>query len=166
MGSPLPQGRFSQAEEVFRHWYGIDRDNPLAAVLFGDALARTGRTAEAKAVFEQLAQRLPEKNFGRLALFLAHALDGDKAEALRAVTPTMMEWLRWDPSLSFDMAIGYALINEKEKAIDWLETATRVGFINYPFLSEYDPLLENLRQEKRFLTLMEDVRSRWERFEV
>ncbi len=77
-----------------------------------------------------------------------------------------MEWVCWDPSLSFDMAYGYALINEKEKAIDWLETATRIGFINYPFLSEYDPLLESLRQEKRFLTLMEDVRSSWERFEV
>ena len=162
----LSQGRFSQAEEVCRRWYGDERDNPLAALIFGDVLARTGGTEEAKAVFEQLAQRLPEKNVGRLALFLAHALDGDKAEALRAVTPTLMEWVRWDPELSWEMATGYALINEKQKAIDWLETATRVGFINYPFLSQYDPLLENLRQEKRFLALMEDVRLRWERFEV
>jgi hypothetical protein len=38
--------------------------------------------------------------------------------------------------------------------------------INYPFLSQYDPLLKNIRQEKRFQELMEEVRSRWERFEV
>ena len=52
------------------------------------------------------------------------------------------------------------------RRLEWLENATHRGLINYPFLSQYDPLLENIRQEKRFKELMEEVRSRWERFEM
>jgi non-specific serine/threonine protein kinase len=64
------------------------------------------------------------------------------------------------------MATGYALIEERDAALDWLENAICRGFINYPFLSRYDPLLVNIRQERRFTDLMEKVRSQWERFAV
>ncbi len=47
-----------------------------------------------------------------------------------------------------------------------LERATRLGFVNYPFLSEYDPLWAHLRQDARFSALMQKVRLQWERFEV
>jgi hypothetical protein len=47
-----------------------------------------------------------------------------------------------------------------------LEYATSRGFINYPFLNEYDPLLENIRGEPRFKKLMERVKHEWENFEV
>ena len=33
-------------------------------------------------------------------------------------------------------------------------------------LCEHDPLLEQIRGQKRFATLMEQVKERWERFEV
>jgi hypothetical protein len=40
------------------------------------------------------------------------------------------------------------------------------GMINYPFINEYDPLLKNIRSEKRFEILMNKVKERWESFEV
>ena len=52
------------------------------------------------------------------------------------------------------MAHGYALIGEKEKALDWLENAINRGFIAYPFLTKHDPFLENIRGEERFQYLM------------
>ncbi len=78
----------------------------------------------------------------------------------------MTEWARWDFEASWEMATGYALIGETDDALEWLENAVQRGFINYPFLSQYDPLLENIRHERRFVALMEDVRSQWERFEA
>ena len=42
----------------------------------------------------------------------------------------------------------------------------RWGFINYPFLNEYDPFLENIRREERFKKLMKRVKHEWENFEV
>ncbi len=159
-------GRFAQAVDLFRCWCRDEPDHPLAAMLLGDVLARTGSREEAITVFDQLARRLPEAAFGQLALFLRRALDGDRGGALAAVTPTLMEWARLDFEASWEMATGYALIGETDDALEWLENAVQRGFINYPFLSKYDPLLENLREEKRFLTLMDNVRFQWEQFEV
>jgi disulfide oxidoreductase YuzD len=63
------------------------------------------------------------------------------------------------------MADFYGLLGDKEKALDWLEHAVKRGFINYPYMNEYDPYLENIRGEPRFKELMKRVKAEWERFE-
>ena len=63
------------------------------------------------------------------------------------------------------MASNYALIGEKELAMDWLQISINLGNFNYPFLNEYDPFLENLRGEERFRKMMTEVKARWEAFE-
>ena len=135
-------------------------------MLLGDILARDGHQDEAESVLEQLAARLPETVFGQVALCLSHALGGRATEALQAVTPSLTASVRRDVQYSWEMAAGYALIDERDEALNWLEHAVRHGFLNYAFLSQHDPLLENLRQEPRFKALMEKVRSQSERFEV
>ena len=64
------------------------------------------------------------------------------------------------------MAESYALIDEYKEALDWLEHGVDFGFINYPFLTEYDRLLGNIRSKPRFKKLMERVKHEWENFEV
>jgi non-specific serine/threonine protein kinase len=63
------------------------------------------------------------------------------------------------------LAQGYALAGFSEPSLHWLEIAIGRGFINYPFLSRWDPSFESLRREPRFLTLMDTVHERWKRFE-
>ena len=64
------------------------------------------------------------------------------------------------------VAEAFAFLNEKERALEWLENAVWRGVINYPFLSQYDSFLENIRGEERFKKLMERVKHEWEHFEV
>jgi hypothetical protein len=64
------------------------------------------------------------------------------------------------------MAECDALIGEKDEAITSLECAVNLGAVNYPLYSEIDPLLENIRGEKRFKKLMQRVKQEWENFEV
>ena len=64
------------------------------------------------------------------------------------------------------MATFYSYLDDKEQSIDWLENAVDRGFINYPFLSEHDKLLRNIRGEERFKKLIEKVKHEWENFEV
>jgi hypothetical protein len=51
-------------------------------------------------------------------------------------------------------------------SLEFLENAVNRGLINYPLISEIDPLLENIRGEERFKKLMERVKYEWENFEV
>jgi len=68
--------------------------------------------------------------------------------------------------MAWYIADCYALIDEKEQSLKWIERAIEWGLINYPFLSEIDPFLENIRGEERFKKLMERVKYEWENFEV
>ena len=65
-----------------------------------------------------------------------------------------------------DSRVKTVVLDAKDEALNWLEHAINIGFINYPFLNEYDPFLENIRGEKRFKKLMERVKYEWEHFEV
>lgn len=53
-----------------------------------------------------------------MARFLRHALDGDRDRVRKAVTPTLTEWAGWDFQTTWEMATGYALVGEKDAAID------------------------------------------------
>ena len=88
-------------------------------------------------------------------------------KALQVVTPKLRAALRWDETASWLMARCYALLNDRQEAVAWLEhAALDRGFINYPLLAEYDPALKHLRGDSRFENLMAQVKVRWERFEV
>ena len=67
---------------------------------------------------------------------------------------------------SWFIAIGYAILDERDKALDWLENAVKWGLINYPLLSKYDPFLKKMHTEERFQKLMDKVKSEWEEFEI
>jgi hypothetical protein len=38
------------------------------------------------------------------------------------------------------------------------------GFANYPYLAEHDPFMARLRDEPRFVGILERCRTEWERF--
>jgi hypothetical protein len=59
----------------------------------------------------------------------------------------------------------FALTNQTSEALDWLERSVDRGFVNYPFLSTVDPLLNGLKEENRFQELMQRVKCKWEMFE-
>jgi hypothetical protein len=58
------------------------------------------------------------------------------------------------------------LIDEKERALDWLERDVDLGMINYPLMNELDPFLKNIRGEERFRKLMARVKKEWDEFQV
>jgi TolB-like protein len=73
-------------------------------------------------------------------------------------------WAQKDYAYSLYFAEIYAMLDKTDIAMDWLENAIMHGNINYPFISRYDPLLENLRCHIRFIELMERLKHEWECF--
>jgi len=41
-----------------------------------------------------------------------------------------------------------------------------LGVFNYPFLSRHEPFLQRLRDEPRFIALLERARTEWDAFEA
>ena len=64
------------------------------------------------------------------------------------------------------MAQCNSLLGDAPNALRWLEIAMEKGFINYPMISRWDPLLTNVRRTPGFDILVKQLRSRWENFEV
>ena len=73
---------------------------------------------------------------------------------------------RRDGFLSAQVMDFYALLDDRDQALAWLENAVDRGFINYPYLSKHDPFLTKLRDDPRFKEILARVRIDWERFKV
>jgi non-specific serine/threonine protein kinase len=82
------------------------------------------------------------------------------------VTTELSQITECDPHYSWNFAQCYAVIGDPANAITWLEKAMSKGFINYPMISRWDPLLASVRQTPEFDGLVDRVRDRWENFEV
>jgi len=56
-------------------------------------------------------------------------------------------------------AAFYALVNEKDKALEWLDRAVRNGDERAEYFQR-DPLLASIREEPRFKQLLESIAFR------
>ncbi len=158
-------GQYDLALREFRRLYDLDPEHPWWQAWYALALAYNEQIDEAFAVIDQSARATPDDMHTKLALMQIYGLKGDKEAALNELTGDFREWCR-ERLWSSRIATSFALLNEREEALDWLEHTVNSGFIHYPLLSERDPWLDNIRGEERFKQLMKRVKKEWEAFEV
>jgi non-specific serine/threonine protein kinase len=162
----LFEGKFSSAIKSLYKFHQIEPGNPFYRYWYAIANAYNQNIEEAYKIFALIERDTPNTIWSQLSAFFINALKGKKAEALQSVTKETREMFKKDEMFPIWMAESYTLIHEKEEAFNWLEHGISWGFINYPFLNEYDPFLESIRGEPRFKKLMERVKHEWESFEV
>ncbi|MGH8004351.1 MAG: tetratricopeptide repeat protein, partial [Limisphaerales bacterium] len=159
-------GSFDNAVPPLEKAYQMEPAIPLHRFAFGLALAYSGRVQEAIRFIDVLVQLKPPTFLDRIILMTLYGLKGEKQLALEQVTEEVRTTAQRDFQWSWHLAAGYAANDEKEKALEWLENAVNLGFINYPMLAKYDPFLEGLRKEKRCQKLLERAKYEWEQFET
>jgi tetratricopeptide (TPR) repeat protein len=162
----LMSGRLEPALQPSKKAHKMAPESPMWGFHYARVLALNHQLKEACSFFDRIAKDSPQETLGLLSPFYKYVLQGERAKALKYMTKELKEAVRMDETLSLFIAESYALIDDKEEAIDWLEHAVWRGVLNYPYLSNYDPFLENIRGEKRFKKLMERVKYEWENFEV
>ena len=156
-------GQFESALEKLTQEYQSRKDDPLYNWCYSLSLLYSCHFDEAFTVINRLPK---DPLVNKILILLYYANQKKKSEVLQLISTKLKLWAEKDFSLSLYLAECYSLINEEEEALNWLEKAVNRGFINYPFLNEYDPFLENIRGEERFKKLMERVEYEWENFEV
>ena len=155
-------GDFEQSLPWVERGLAIDVALPISVWAAAIAKAWCGKIDEATAHVDELAGIAPGWVYTEHALFLKHALRGEKQLALAHYTPDFDKEAAYDCHFALHVAHCFALIGEKEKALDFLETAVRTGLVNHRFLSKLDPLLENIRGEERFKSLMKEAKRLFE----
>ena len=158
------QGKYEQALSVLRT---IPQEVNPAVVGHQTAWAlfNLGRKEEASATLEQLLRDYPEDNGGSFtsvqAVLAASAGQQRKAEDKIKLAVERGKGFGHFHHTAYHIACAYALMNNPEQAIKWLEVAADDGFPCYP-LFESDTNLDSLRQDARFVTFLAKQRQQWE----
>ncbi len=63
------------------------------------------------------------------------------------------------------LGIAFALMNDKQEAVDWLNKAAKTGFPNYP-LFHSDPNLINLKGYQEYEELLAELKEKWEYYQT
>ena len=162
----LWEGEYALALEVLGKLHRSFPGDVLTKWSYGLSLAYMGKKEEAGLIFEQVAREQPGTLLGSLGLAFKYALEGRRPETLTLLDSNPCLQKPWDFQTTYWKTECFALIGEKERALDCLERDVDLGMTNYPLMNELDPFLANIRGEERFKRLMERVKYEWEHFEV
>jgi TolB-like protein len=160
------EGQLDLSVDYLTKWFRLEPQNPAVLFFSAQFLAYCNHFKEACALVSKNMQPDMKDAFTKLSLFVKFAIEGDKKRIKELLTVDFVKTAKRDCQTSYFVSGLYALSGMKDEALDWLENAVHKGFINYPFISEHDPFLKNIRSEPRFKKLMERVKREWENFEV
>jgi len=158
----LMNGRFEESVTAARRVSQLTPDGSPARIFGLIGLAMAGQRDEAIALADLVGKHLSGTLHGSWALFFRHALAGDADRSSAEMNSLLERGASLVEEVSYSVAVSYSLIDYIDDALKWIRLATKLGFINYPFLATYDPLLANVRSDPRFTELMGEVRKRWE----
>jgi TolB-like protein len=158
-------GRFEVASEDVTQMYRRDPQSPVALFFCALWLAYCQRYEEARALIGERDLASDGTVFERGNLLLKHALEGETASFRDLVTDDFLKTTRRDAQFSYLIAGLHARAGLGEQALDLLSNAVDRGFINYPFISQHDPLVESIRGEPRFREILAKAKREWEKFD-
>jgi serine/threonine protein kinase/lipopolysaccharide biosynthesis regulator YciM len=160
------RGKYEEALQIFTST-PMEKSPSLLAFYTSTALFRLGRNQEASAIIEQFLKSYPNDEGGLVtsvkAMMLAKAGKHREAEdTIRRAIEIGRGYAHFHHT-SYSIASTYALMNQPEEAIKWLQVTADEGFPCYP-LFERDTNLDSLRQDPRFISFMAEQRQQWDHF--
>ena len=162
------RAKYQEAFQIFNST-PLEMNPSLLAFYTSNALFRLGRNEEAAALIEQFFQKYPKDEGGAVtsvkAMMLAKAGKEREAEATIHHAIDIGRGYGHFHHTSYNIASAYALMNEPEEALKWLQVTEEEGFPCYP-LFEGDANLNNLRKDPRFISLMANLKQQWERYDA
>jgi serine/threonine protein kinase/Tfp pilus assembly protein PilF len=160
----LYQGHADRAEQETRRALEASPNQFKLMAYLGEFLYYQGKTQEADAVLTRATQ-LARGSGDDAAILLAAFLYASQGQRER-IDPSVFRH-RPEQVIDGDGAywIGgvYALLKEKQPALQWLRRAVELGNHNYPWFQR-DKNFANLRDDPEYRRIMEDVRQRWETY--
>jgi TolB-like protein/lipoprotein NlpI len=159
-------GRFDLAVDPLVAAYNMNPESEMNKFWKSLVLFYNKRAGEAYKFINKYINEPATDSWTHLSIFLKYVIEGQKDKLLLTMNSDFVRIHQLDPQSSYLISALYSFLGEKEESLKWLEISIRGGFINYPFINEFDPFLENIRAEDRFRKLMQRVKQIWESYEV
>jgi eukaryotic-like serine/threonine-protein kinase len=160
------RAQYLEAFQIFNST-PLEQNPALLGFYKPNALFRLGRTKEASALVEQVLKTYPKDQGGAVtsvkAMLLAAAGKRREAEATIQHAIEIGRGYAHFHHTSYNIASAYALMNQPEPAIKWLQVTADEGFPCYP-LFKGDANLDNLRNDPWFVSFLSQQKQQWERF--
>jgi serine/threonine-protein kinase len=121
-----------------------------------------GEIDKATATAEDILAKHPDLHSQKIFLAYCYLARGERERALACVDERVKEIARADQDIAFRVATVYALDNNADEAIEWLERSISMGNENYPWISA-NPNWEALLDDPRFKAIVEELRVKWEK---
>jgi hypothetical protein len=164
-GSCFLDTNIAEGLPYFEKGYEMDPQSPVGKWMLASAYFWCGKNGQGYLLADSLQTILPDWAFTHQLLFLKYGLQGNQQKALEfSAKPELEIEAKNDHHFAFHLAECYAVINEKDKALDLLEYSMQI-FFPYKFLSK-NILFANIKDEKRFKDLMKEGQQKSEAFEI
>ena len=153
------QGRFDEAEKLWRKGIEVTPEDYQLPIIIGMAYDKQGRLAERDATLRRglgIAQKHLEANpeDARAMYLSASALcDLGQVEESRAFMDRALKVAPNDPTVLYNAACLYARMGERERAFETLEVCLERGWGHRGWIS-HDPAFDPIRDDPRFQALL------------
>ena len=161
----LYSGNFKESLSYFQEWIKIDQ-GAWPRFNYSWALAINNHIQESIEVLDAIITDTPNLNLGKFALFFKSALQRDRESALKYATDELKNRAATIDYFPLNMAWGYALIDEKDEAVWWLNKSLDFGYSPYPLLLKWETFQTVLKDHPGFEKYMEEIKRRSEQFAV
>jgi serine/threonine protein kinase len=160
------RAKYAEAFQIFNST-PLGQNPELLAFYTSNALFRLGRNDEASALIDRYFTNYSKDKGGMVtsvkAMMSAKTGKNSETEATIQQAIEIGRGYAHFHHTSYNIASAYALMNEPEQAMKWLQVTADEGFPNYP-LFEGDAQLDNLRKDRRFIAFMAQQKQQWEQF--
>jgi serine/threonine protein kinase len=123
------------------------------------ALMHRGSVDETRSLLESKRAQFQDNYLWRSLWALLLAVEKNRADAVAAMDEGNLRFLGAAFVVTLVAAEFYALVEDSEKALEWLDKAVRNGDERIEWFQR-DPWLASIRQDTRFKTIVESVQSR------
>jgi tetratricopeptide (TPR) repeat protein len=135
----------------------LEPDHPLIRTFRARVLYYRGEVDAAERILQQVLQEHPIDGI-RPILAICLSAQGRHTEASAQLTKKVRQVAAADHDISNWLAGAYLLQGKQVEALNWLETSIRLGNENVAWF-ESDPNWSDLREDPRFLALMERIKT-------
>ncbi len=159
-------GKGKETLPYFRRWLKMEPESPFAKCLCSYNFAFNNELEESIDILDTMIKDTPTLIFGKFALFFKSALQGDRESALNYATEELKNGAASIDYFPIIMAFSYALIDEKDEAVNWLNKTLHFGHCPHPLLLKFEIFHRVLKDHPGFHAYMKEIKKRSEQFVV